>query len=167
MPVGNSLTQRRETLHDFTLEVIRAIAETFGCHVEVNLGQRPGPDIIIRYPRDTPKLSIYIESEVGHDTGGAPKYFDNLIKRLKKYISEDLQKKRSKFIMIITNTPRRLRNYIREKSNRQAIAKELGVEDIIEGVDIFIIPAILYREILPSLLCRILSSYVRGQLIVT
>ena len=70
-----------ETLHDFSLKDVEVIAKTFGFETEVNPGNRPGPDVVLRYGE---YIVVYVESEVGHDTGGSERYFNKIIKRIQK-----------------------------------------------------------------------------------
>ena len=147
-----------ETLHDLSLEIIKFIAEAFNCEVEIRMGHKPGPDIIIT--SEMGNIKIYMESEIGHDTGGAPSYFEDLCNRLKNYIEEDLKREIRPFIVIISNTPRRLREYIRK--NSEQIGKNLGYNRaVVLGFDIYVIPAMLFTSILPAVLVRILGAVAR------
>ena len=152
----------RETLHDLSLDTIKAVAEVFGCQVEVRKGKRHGPDVTIRDPSGS--VVIYVESEVGHETGAtAREYFDDLAKRLKQHAQQDRNAQR--FIIIVTNAPRPLGRYVGKCSSE--LREKLGLAKGIEGLDVYIVPASLYREILPSVLSRILSTVAPGRIVIS
>ena len=69
-----------ETLHYYSIRDVEAIAKTFGFQTEINLGSKPGPDIILRYE----KVLVYVESEVGHDTGVVKSILLNSLRDFKK-----------------------------------------------------------------------------------
>ncbi len=152
------MSEASETLHDLSLEIIKSIAEAFNCEVEIRAGHKPGPDVIIT--SEMRNIKIYMESEIGHDTGGAPKYFEGLCNRLKNYIEEDLKRGIRPFIIIVSNTPRRLREYVRK--NSEQIGKNLGFNRaVVLGFDIYVIPAMLFTNILPAVLVRTLGTVPR------
>jgi len=100
---------------------------------------------------------MFIESEVGHDQGGAPEYFKNLGKRLSKYIKKYKDQGVGLIsIAIVSNAPRRLSNYIRE--NRGEVARLLGLENILEGYNFFVIPSMMLKEVLPAVLVRTMGA---------
>ena len=80
----------------------------------------------------------------------------------KRYAQRDESKQR--FIIIITNAPRSLGRCVRECSSE--LREKLGLIKWIEGLDVYIVPALLYQEIPPSILSLILSVVVPGQLTV-
>ncbi len=141
-----------ETLHDFSLKDVEVIAKTFGFEVEVNPGNRPGPDVVLRYGDF---VVVYVESEVGHDTGGSERYFSKLIKRLKSRVKQGRKSSELFFLIIITNTPRRIAEALPKFSKE---FKEIGFSKGELGRDIYVVPALLYRELIPAILVRILST---------
>ena len=141
-----------ETLHDFSLKDVEVIAKTFGFETEVNPGNRPGPDVVLRYGE---YIVVYVESEIGHDTGGSERYFSKLIKRLQSRIEEDRKSSELFFLIIITNTPRRLAEALPKFSEK---FREIEFSKGELGRDIYIVPALLYRELIPAILVRILST---------
>jgi len=150
-----------ETLHNFSLRDVEAIAKTFGFQTEINPGNRPGPGIVLRYE----SILICVESEIGHDTGGSKKYFTKLIKRLQIKVDQDRKSQDLLFLIIITNTPRRLAEALSQFAEK---FREIGFSKGELGRDIYIVPALLYRELIPAILVRILSSVTpAGALIVT
>ena len=75
-----------ETLHDFSLKDVEVIAKTFGFKTEANSGNRPRPDVVLRYGE---YIAVYVESEIGRDTDGSGRYFGKFIKRLQSRIEGD------------------------------------------------------------------------------
>ena len=130
----------RDTLHDFSIEYVKAIAEVFGWEVETAMGSRHGPDVIIihRGINGDVDTVMFIETEIGHDLGVAKRYFETLSRRLRPII----ERYRTEYgdsvlfkIVIITNTPRRLTAYLRE--NKEKLGAQLGFQPV-EGLNIFI-----------------------------
>jgi hypothetical protein len=81
--------ETRDTLHDFSIEYVRTLAEVFGWKVRVAEGSERGPDLVIEDVTDgVVKSVMFVESEVGHDQGGGGEYFDKLVKRLQPYLEE-------------------------------------------------------------------------------
>ena len=61
----------RDTLHDFSIEYVKALAEVFGWKVRTSKGSEKGPDLVIEDVTDgVVKAVMFVESEVGHDQGG-------------------------------------------------------------------------------------------------
>ena len=126
-----SKIQERERLHDYSIETVRIMAELFGWKIKVSPRQMRGPDVVMEQTvideqgREKITAVMFIESEVGHDQGGAPEYFENLAKRLSKYIKKYKDQGVGLIsIAIVSNAPRRLSNYFRE--NRGEVARLLG-----------------------------------------
>jgi len=109
------MEEGRETLHDFSIDYIKALAEVFGWRVREAKGFQKGPDLIIENIVDDKVQSVmFVESEVGHDQGGVKRYFDELLKRLEPYVKEYVGKGVKLYsLVIITNAPRRLTEYVR------------------------------------------------------
>jgi len=60
--------ETRDTLHDFSIEYVRTLAEVFGWKVRVAEGSERGPDLVIEdVTDDVVKSVMFVESEVGHD----------------------------------------------------------------------------------------------------
>jgi hypothetical protein len=99
---------------------------------------------------------MFVESEVGHDQGSASEYFNELSVRLKPYVDGYTKKDVRVFsLAAITNAPRRLTNYIREHKH------ELSVKitfPIVEGLTLFIVPALLAKEIMPAIFVRAMGA---------
>ena len=142
----------RDTLHDFSIEIVRTMAEVFGLRVDITPAGKAGPDLIIKHPHGGDyDVVMYVESEIGHDAGGAEAYFDKVANRLRPLIFEDKARSRHMAIAIVTNAPRRLSVYLKEKGS--TLADKLGF-DPIEGWNIYIVPVVLFREILPTVMIR-------------
>ena len=162
------MNEARDTLHDFSIEYVKILAEVFGWNVRTALGHSRGPDVIVEHILRTNNgemvdAVMFIESEVGHDQGGAPEYFRSLCKRLKPFIKE-YRKKSGKHvhfsIVILTNAPRRLTEHLREPANRKEIEGELELS-LIEGWTIFIVPVLVARDVLPAIFVRSMGSVAR------
>jgi len=64
-------SERRDTLHDFSIEYVKALAEVFGWRVRAAKGSKKGPDLVIESVTENGvKAVMFVESEVGHDQGG-------------------------------------------------------------------------------------------------
>jgi hypothetical protein len=135
---GNSKKgKNRDTLHSFSIEYVKALAEVFGWKVRTSKGFERGPDLVIEdVTNGVVKAVMFVESEVGHDQGG--KYFDKLVKRLQPYL-EEYRKRRVRLfsLVVITNAPKRLSEYVRE--HRHELSGRLGFP-IVEGLTLFIVP---------------------------
>ena len=133
---------------------MRVLAEVFGWEADIAPGQR-GPDIIIKHvnPRGDVISVMFVESEVGHNQRSSEEYFELLCRRLadriRKYRGEGV---RRIVIVVITNAPRRLSNYIKREGDR--IAGELGLEYIKEGSNFYIVSAVLLRDVLPAIFVK-------------
>lgn len=156
------MSELRDTLHDFSIDYVRALAEVFGWEVVTAKGSEPGPDIVVIHKiGDVVDAVMFIESEVGHDQGGAQRYFERLCERLKplvKRYKENYGERILFRIVIITNAPRRLTAYLR--SNRRELEARLGFP-LIEGWTIFIVPVLLFREVLPAVFVRAMGATAR------
>jgi len=126
-----------ETLHDYSLIDIVAIAKALGFEVEgISPGGEKGVDVVLTYG----DVEVVVESEVGHDTGGKEEYIGRLVKRLEKMPKSV----RRRYLVVITNTPRRIREAFRSMNAEY------------RGSDIYVVPALLYREVMPALLAKYL-----------
>jgi len=77
----------RGALHDFSILYVKALAEVFVWKVREALGPQRGPDLVIEDVVDgRVEAVMFVESEVGHDQGGAAEYFDVVAKRLKSFV---------------------------------------------------------------------------------
>jgi len=162
------MSEARDTLHDFSIEYVKILAEVFGWRVRTALGRSPGPDIVIEHILRTDNEEkvdavMFIESEVGHDQRGAPRYFKELCDRLEPLIKKYRAKYGEKVyfsIVLITNAPRRLTEYLREPENRKELEKELGLT-LIEGWNIFIVPVLVIKEVLSAIFVRTMGAVAR------
>jgi len=153
----------RETLHDFSLlEYVKVLAEVFGWRVATAPGPARGPDVVIEHTtgrdgRNTVDAVMFVESEVGHDIGGAKGYFEKLCKRIRPLIDSYRERYRvARFsIVVITNAPRRLTRHLRE--HRRELEERLGIE-LVEGRTVFIVPALMAREALPAVFVRAMGT---------
>ena len=146
-----------ETLHDYSLIDIIAIARALGFEIEkISPGSEEGVDVVLTYG----DIEVIIESEVGHDRG-APEAIKNLVERLERMPKSG----RRRYVIVIINTPRRIRKALRsmnaEDRKKSMIAKykeklrEHGLREAELGRDIYVVPALLYREVMPALLAKI------------
>jgi len=147
-----------ETLHDYSLIDVIAIARALGFEIEkISPGSEEGADVVLTYG----DIEIIIESEVGHDTGGKEKYIEKLVNRLEKMPKSG----RRRYVVVITNAPQRIRKALRvmnaEDRKKSMIAeykeklREHGLREAELGRDIYVVPALLYREVIPALLAKI------------
>jgi len=132
------------------------------------MGHTPGPDVIIehisRYESEEKVDAVmFVESEVGHDIGGAREYLKKLCNRLKPLL-EDYRKRFGKdihlSIVVITNAPRRLTEYLRTTNNRKTLEKELKL-NLVEGWNIFIVPVLVTKDVLPAIFVRTMGTTAR------
>ncbi len=148
----------RDTLHDFSIEYVKALAEVFGWRVVTAPANAPGPDVVIENAVGE-KAVMFIESEVGHDTGSSQKYFKKLSERLRPLVEEYRARGVGYFaLVIIANAPRRLTKYLRE--NRKELEEALGFK-LEEGITAFVIPVLLVKEVLPAVFVRALGVAAR------
>ncbi|ABL78393.1 hypothetical protein [Thermofilum pendens] len=150
----------RETLHDFTVEYVKILAEVFGWSVKASPGQARGPDVVIEHSSGGKVDAVmFVEIEVGHDTGGAARYFGALCSRLEGLVEEY----RSRYgdvaftVVVVTNAPRRLSNGLRKEATRREFERRLGFEPV-EGRNVFIVPVLLAREVLPAIFVKALGT---------
>jgi len=143
-----------ETLHDYTLIDIATIARALGFKIEkISPGRKKGVDVVLTYG----DVEVIIESEVGHDTGGGGEYIEELVKRLEKMPKSG----RRRYVVIITNAPLRIRSKNAKDRKKSMIAeyreklREYGLREAELGRDIYVVPALLYREVMPALLAKI------------
>jgi len=151
--------EQQDTLHNWSIDYVRVLAEVFGWKIETAPGSRRGPDIVIKHvnPRGDITSVMFVESEIGHDQGGAKKYFESLCKRL----AERIREYRGRgvihiVIVVITNAPRRLSEYLRKEGDK--LAKELGLDYIKEGNNFYIVPAALLKKVLPAIFVRAMAT---------
>ncbi len=149
--------EQRDTLHDWSIDYVRVLAEVFGWEVETAPGSRRGPDIVTKHvnPRGDTTSVMFVESEIGHDQGGAKEYFESLCKRLAERIREYRGRGANIIIVVITNAPRRLSEYLRKEGDK--LAKELGLDYVKEGSNFYIVPAVLLKEVLPAIFVRAMA----------
>ena len=147
-----------DTLHDYSIQDLEIIAKTFGFQVEANPGRKRGPDLVLRHQ----KVVVYVESEVGHDIGRSGReYLDNMAKKIRDRIRRNpLEPQQSPALIIITNTPRRVAGALEKKQEK---FRELGFEKAVLGEDIYIVPALLYRELIPAILSKLLTTTPRHE----
>jgi len=137
-----------ETLHDYSLIDVIAIARALGFEIEkISPGSEEGVDVVLTYG----DIEVVIESEVGHEVGGK-KYIEKLVKKL-----ENMPKSgRRRYLVIITNVPRRIRDKVRSlNAEHREKLREHGLKEAELGRDIYVVPALLYREVVPALLAKI------------
>jgi hypothetical protein len=158
----------RDTLHDYSVDYVKVLAEVFGWRVTVSRGRIRGPDAVIEHVVHTDEGEIVdavmiVESEVGHDQGGASRYFEGLARRIGPLIREY----RSRYgddlhisIVVITNAPRRLADYLKDTESRRRLGETMGLR-LVEGWSIFVVPALIAREVLPSVFVRAMGSRAR------
>jgi len=138
-----------ETLHDYSLIDVATIARALGFEIEkISPGSEEGVDVILTYG----DIEVIIESEMGHDTGGGEGRIEDLVKRLEKMPNSG----RRRYVVIITNAPQRIRHALRSMNaeHRDKLRKH-GLREAELGRDIYVVPALLYREVMPALLAKI------------
>jgi hypothetical protein len=150
-------SERRDTLHDFSIEYIKALAEVFGWRVRAAKGSKKGPDLVIESVTENGvKAVMFVESEVGHDQRGGEYYFAELAKSLQSYLEEYKKEDVKPFsLVVITNAPRRLAEYARE--HRHELSEKLGFS-IVEGLTLFIVPVLLVKEVMPAIFVRAMGA---------
>jgi hypothetical protein len=155
--MGKRSSESRDTLHNFSIDYVKTLAEVFGWRVKEAKGQQKGPDLIIENViNDKIESVMFVESEVGHDQGGAAKYFNELSDRLKPYLDQYAKKDVEGFsLVVITNAPKRLAKYIKE--HKYELFGKIGF-DLIEGLTLFIVPALLAKEIMPAIFVRAMGA---------
>jgi hypothetical protein len=119
---GKSLTSGgaydRETLHDFSIDYVKVLAEVFGWSVREAKGPRRVPDLIVEDAvNGKVEAAMFMESEVGHDQQSARRYFEQVAKRLRPCIDEYRGRglDPSFSLIIITNAPRKLTSYVKAR----------------------------------------------------
>jgi hypothetical protein len=166
--------ESRETLHDFSIDYVKALAEVFGWRIIPHHGREPGPDLIVEhamtyYDEREKKVMervdavMFVESEVGHDQGGAEEYFEGVCKRIRSYVDDYGSKGVDLFsLVIITNAPRRLTSYIRKyiKEHGAELEEKIGF-NVIEGFTIFIVPVLMVKEVIPAIFVRAMGAPAR------
>jgi hypothetical protein len=165
----------RETLHDFSIDYVKSLAEVFGWRIIPHHGREPGPDLIVEhaityYDEWVEKKVVegvdavmFVESEVGHDQGGAKEYFEGVYKSIRPYVNDYRNKGVNLFsLVIITNAPKRLTDYIRDyvKKRGAELREKIGF-NIIEGFTIFIVPVLMVKEVIPAIFVRAMGAVPR------
>jgi hypothetical protein len=148
----------RETLHNYSIDYVKALAEVFGWRVREAKGPLKGPDLVIEdIVDDRVQAVMFVESEVGHDESeGVGKYYDRLSKRLRPYIEEYIKGGVKAFsLVVITNAPRKHANYVRECKHE--LSKKMPFP-IVEGLTLFIVPVLLVKEVMPAIFVRALGA---------
>jgi len=138
-----------ETLHDYSLIYVAAIAKALGFEIEkISPGREKGVDVVLTYG----DIEVIIESEVGHDTGGGERRIKELVERLENMPKSE----RRRYVVVITNAPQRIRDALRSMNaeHREKLRKH-GLKEAELGLDIYVVPALLYREVMPALLAKI------------
>ncbi|ABO08149.1 hypothetical protein [Pyrobaculum calidifontis] len=137
-----------ETLHDYSLIDIIAIARALGFEIEkISPGSEEGVDVVLTYG----DIEVVIESEVGHEVGGK-KYIEKLVKKLEKMPKSG----RTRYLVIMTNVPRRIRKALRSmNAEYRKMLREYDLREAELGRDVYVVPALLYREVMPALLAKI------------
>ena len=159
MPSSPRKEEPYETLHNYSIDYIKAIAQVFGWRVRASKGSQKGPDLIIeecgRDAEGKEKIIVvmFVESEVGHDESeGVERYYDKLSKRLRPYIDEYKAKGVKHFsFVVITNAPRKHANYVEE--HEKELSEKMGFQ-VVEGLTLFVVPALLVKEVMPAIFVR-------------
>lgn len=128
----------RQTLHDYALDHIYAVAESMGYRiVEVNLARehRTGPDIYIVNPAND--KGVIVESELGHNLTSSS--YEKWKRRGQEYV---LQEKAAALI-VLTETPRR--------------AWQHCPRNLQKSKSFFVVGGSVFKDVIPSLLVKILQ----------
>ena len=128
----------RQTLHDYALDHIYAVAESMGYRiVEINPARehRTGPDIYIVNPANGE--GVIVESEIGHNI--TSKSYEKWEKRGRDYI---LQSKATALI-VLTETPRR--------------AWKHSPKNLHKSKSFFVVGGSVFKDVIASLLVKILQ----------
>ena len=127
-----------QTLHDYAIEHVCAVAESLGYHIlEANLARehKIGPDIYILNPANNRKLLV--ESELGHNlTSKSCEKWEN---RGKNYIMQG----KAIALIVLTETPRR--------------AWQHNFKNLKKSESLFVVGGSVFKDAVPSLLVKILS----------
>ena len=92
----------RQTLHDYALDHIYAVAESMGYRIaEINLARehRTGPDIYVVNPANG--KGVIVESELGHNL--TSNSYEKWERRGRNYIQQD----KAVALIVLTETPRK------------------------------------------------------------
>jgi len=146
-----------ETLHNYSLIYVATIARALGFEIEkISPGKKKGVDVVLTYG----DVEVIVESEVGHDRSSS-----DVIKNLVKRLEEMPKSGRRRYVIVIINAPQRIRKALRsmnaEDREKSMIAeykeklREHGLREAELGRDIYVVPALLYREVIPALLAKI------------
>jgi hypothetical protein len=128
----------RQTLHDYALDHIYAVAESMGYRIaEINLARehRTGPDIYVVNPVNG--KGVVVESELGHNI--TSKSYEKWKKRGRDYI---LQNKATALI-VLTETPRRAWKHF--------------PKNLRKSKSFFVVGGSVFKDVIPSLLVKILQ----------
>lgn len=127
-----------QTLHDYALDHICAVAESMGYQVkEVNFARdhRKGPDVYIINPSN--QKGVLVESELGHNITSS-----SYVKWEKRGTDYILQK-RAEALIVLTETPRR--------------AWQHAFRSLIKSKTFFVVGGSVFKDVIPSLLLKILQ----------
>ena len=128
----------RQTLHDYALDHIYAVAKSMGYRIaEINLARehRTGPDIYVVNPVNG--KGVVVESELGHNI--TSKSYEKWEKRGRDYI---LQNKATALI-VLTETPRRAWKHF--------------PKNLRKSKSFFVVGGSVFKDVIPSLLVKILQ----------
>jgi len=131
-------TYTRQTLHDYALDHIYAVAESMGYRIEeINLARerKTGPDIYIVNPING--KGVIVESELGHNL--TSKSYKKWEKRGTDYISLN----KATALIVLTETPRR--------------AWQHCPNNLQKSKSFFIVGGSVFKDVIPSLLVKILQ----------
>ena len=128
----------RQTLHDYALDHIYAIAESMGYRIkEINLARehKTGPDIYITNPSNG--RAVIVESELGHNITG--KSYKKWEKRGNDYVLQN----KAVALIVLTETPRRAWRHCPRNLQRSA--------------SFYVVGGSVFKDVIPSLLVKILQ----------
>jgi len=153
--------KKRETLHNFTIEYVKVLAEVFGWNVKTSKGTRKGPDVIIEHTNAIdmqvgPDCVMFVEVETKQAYGCS--YFRKVAGRLETITREYLRYADYFSLVIITNSPKNLSDHIRScKECKDSLTQAL-LRPPIEGMNVFFVPVLFAKEVLPSIFVRALGA---------
>jgi hypothetical protein len=126
-----------QTLHDYALDHICAVAESMGYQIkEVNFARdhRKGPDVYIINPVN--KKGVVVESELGHNITSS-------YEKWEKRGTNCILQKRADVLIVLTETPRR--------------AWQHTFRSLIKSKTFFVVGGSVFKDVIPSLLLKILQ----------
>jgi hypothetical protein len=128
----------RQTLHDYALDHIYAVAESMGYRiVEINLARehRTGPDIYVVNPANG--KGVIVESELGHNL--TSNSYEKWERRGRNYIQQD----KAVALIVLTETPRR--------------AWKHSPKSLQKSRSFFVVGGSVFKDVIASLLVKILQ----------